>query len=320
MRLTQRAAKTGTLVLVVAGLGGAVLHSLPEPADHVVRPTVERDLDTWSMPLDGYAQPGWSETGYAESLLDQSCLRDVGIDFPVPWATYAGLQADSVADETPERGNDAPALDWSRPLSRAAAADLGYHRPSARGANRDGWRQWAEDPEHNAAFDRADRSAVDRCFERSRRALGTDDDGGAQGASMTAKRLTHLAADEARRDPAVVTAAARWRTCLAPHAPSALPEDPHGMPTGPMRQAFGISGLALPVTKAEIALAEHDLACQQSSGYREALYDAQWSRLLHVTATDAAVLAAARPDQLAVADRVAATIERLAPEAPEGVD
>lgn len=320
MRITQRAAKSGAFVLVLAGLGGAVLHSLPEPADHAARPTVERDLDTWSMPLDGYAQPGWSEVGYAESLLDQSCLRKAGIDFPVPWATLAGLQADSMRTETPERGNDAPALAWSRPLDADAAADLGYHLPSTRGANRDGWRLWAEDPEHNAAFDRADRTAVDRCFRQSRRELGTDDDGEAQGASTTAKRLTHLAADEARREPAVVAAAARWRTCLAPDAPSALPEDPHGMPTGAMRQAFGIDGLALPVSKAEVALAEQDLSCQESSGYREALYDAQWSRLLHVTATDAAVLAAARPDQLAVAERVATTVEQLAPEAPEGVD
>ena len=45
MRTTQRAAKSGVFVLVLAGLGGAVLHSLPEPADHAVRPTVERDLD-----------------------------------------------------------------------------------------------------------------------------------------------------------------------------------------------------------------------------------------------------------------------------------
>ncbi|WP_182045465.1 hypothetical protein [Curtobacterium sp. ME26] len=320
MRITQRAARTGTLVLVVAGLGGAVLHSLPEPADHAVRPTVERDLDTWSMPLDGYAQPGWSEVGYAEALLDEPCLRDLGIDSPVPWATLVGLQADSISDETPVRGNDAPALAWSRPLRAEAAAERGYQRPSARGANRDGWRQRSEDPEWNAAFDRADRDAVDRCFRASRRTLGTDDDGAAQGASTTAKRLTFLAADAARREPAVVAAAGRWRTCLAPVAPGALPEEPSGMPTGAMRQAFGTRGPALPVSDAETAFAEHDVACQESSGYRWALYDAQWSRLLHVTASDAAVLDAVRPDQVAVAERVAATIERLAPPAPEGVD
>ena len=320
MRITQRAVKSGTLVLVVAGLGGAVLHSLPEPADHAVRPTVERDLDTWSMPLDGYAQPGWSEAGYAETLLDQSCLRELDIDFPAPWATLDGLRADSVHDETPVRGNDAPALAWSRPLSAEAAAERGYHPASDRGANRDGWRRWGEDPERNAAFARADPDAVARCFRASRHELGTDDDGAAQEASMTAKRLTFRAADAARREPAVVAAAARWRTCLAPEAPSAPPEDPHGMPTGAMRQAFGTSGRALPVTDAETTLAERDVSCQGSSGYRKALYDAEWSRLLHVTATDAAVLGAAEPDQAEVATRVATTIERLAPEAPDGVD
>ncbi len=320
MRITQRAAKSGALVLVLAGLGGAVLHSLPERADHAVRPTVERDLDTWSMPLDGYAEPGWSETGYAVDLLAEPCLADLGIDHAVPWATLDGLRAESVADETPERGNPSPALAWSRPLTADAAAERGYHPAPQDGANAGGRRDRTEDPERNAAFVAADQAAVDRCFRQSRRELGTDDDGAAQSASMTAKRLTFLAADQARHDPVVVGAAARWRDCLAPDAPSVLPEDPHGMPTGAMRQAFGISGLALPVTEAETTLAEQDVACQQSSGYRKALFDAQWSRLLHVTATDAAVLDAAEPDQVAVAERVAATIERLAPEAPDGVD
>ena len=320
MRITQRAAKSGAFVLVLAGLGGAVLHSLPEPADHAVRPTVGRDLDGWSMPLDGYAEPGWSETGYAVDLLVQPCLADAGIDFPVPWATTAGLRARSVATETAERGNPSPALAWSRPLSADAAAELGYHPASADGANASGLRDWGEAPERAAAFTAADPATVDRCFRAARHELGMEAGPYAQSASVTAKRLTFLAADQARHDPLVVSAAARWRDCLAPDAPSALPEDPHGMPTGAMRQAFGISGLALPVTEAETTLAEQDVACQQSSGYREALYDAQWSRLLQVTATDAAVLDAAEPDQVAVAERVAATIERLAPEAPEGVD
>ncbi len=86
-----------------------------------------------------------------------------------------------------------------------------------------------------------------------------------------------------------------------------------------MRQAFALEARTV-ASDDEIALAEHDVACQTSSGYRAALYDAQWNRLLHVTATDAAVLRSADGDQAALADRVAATIERLAPPAPEGVD
>lgn len=320
MRPTQRAAKTGTLLLVVAGLGAAVLHQLPEPADQTIRPTAERDLDTWSMPLDGYVQPGWSETDFAEALLDQPCLRDLGVDFPVPWATVDGLRAASIADETPERGNTSPALAWSRPLSAEAAADRGYHAPSTAGANEDGWRAWAQDPEHAAAFDDVDQDALHRCFDDARRELGTADrDGADQSASITAKRLTYLAAEDARRTPEVRAAAMRWRQCLALTATQELPDDPHGMPTTAMRQAFALEARTV-ASDDEIALAEHDVACQTSSGYRAALYDAQWNRLLHVTATDAAVLGSADGDQAALADRVAATIERLAPPAPEGVD
>lgn len=318
MRPTQRAAKTGTLLLVVAGLGAAVLHQLPEPADQTIRPTAERDPDTWSMPLDGYAQPGSSEETYAVNLLVQPCLVDQGIDFPMPWATLDGLRAQSVVDETPERGNPSPALAWSRPLSADDAARRGYHAPSTDGANASGIRAWGQDPERNAAYTAADGAEVDRCYRAARRTLGTGN-GAAQSASQTAKRLTYLAAEDARRTPEVRAAATRWRQCLAPAATQELPDDPHGMPTTAMRQAFELEARTV-ASDDEIALAEHDVACQTSSGYRAALYDAQWDRLLHVTATDAAVLWSADGDQAALADRVAATIERLAPPAPEGVD
>ncbi|MGN8050974.1 hypothetical protein ACTJKO_14940 [Curtobacterium sp. 22159] len=318
MHLTVRAAKTGTLVLVVAGLTGAVLHSLPEPADHAVRPTVGRDLDAWTMPLDGYVQPSGSKQDYASALVEQPCLRRIGIDFPPPWATVAGLDAEGDADDGPGRGNPSPALAWSRPLSADAASARGYHPASTEGANRSGWQAWGEDPERNAAFARARQQDVARCAHDAYRTLGTDD--GDQGASALAEHLTWVAADTARRDPGVVAAAGRWRSCLASDAPGALPEDPHGMPTVAMREAFGIGAPTMPVSADERTLAERDVACQTSSGYRRALYDAQWSELLRVTATDAAVLARADGDQAEVGQRLDRWIERLAPDAPDGVD
>jgi hypothetical protein len=321
MQITTRAAKTGTLALVVIGLGAGVLHNLPEPADVTVSPSVERDPTAWTMPLDGWVQPGWSKQGYAEGLVIQPCLRRAGIDFPVPWATIAGLEAASDADDTPERGNPAPALSWTRPLDADRARTRGYHGPSTAGANEGGMRAWGEDPERNAAFHRASQRTVDRCFHQGYRTLGTDDgDGADQSASATAKRLTYLAAMAARDDDPVVSAAARWRTCMRPAAVSDLPAAPSGMPSRSMRNDFGTELAASTVQDAEVAIAERDVACQDSSGYRRALYDAEWGRLLHVTRTDAAVLRAAEPKQLVVDRRLDATIRRLAPEAPTDVD
>lgn len=321
MHITTRVAKTGTLALVVLGLGAAVVHGLPEPADAAVAPSVEQDDPAWAMPLDGWVQPAGDKQEYAEDLVIQPCLRRAGIDFPVPWATSAGLEAASDADDTPERGNPSPALSWTRPLDAELARTRGYHGPSTAGANEDGIRAWGQDPERNAAFDRASQTAVSRCFRAGYRTLGlSDEDGSEQTASIRAKGLTYVAAMAAREDAAVVAAAADWRSCMAPAGVRDLPGTPAGMPSRSIRTDFGTELGSTPVQDAEVAIARRDVACQDSSGYRQALYDAEWSRLLHVTASDAAVLRATEPTQRSVDRRLDAVIRRLAPEAPAGVD
>ncbi|WP_144710557.1 hypothetical protein [Curtobacterium pusillum] len=321
MQITRRVTKAGTLALVVVGLGAGVVHALPERADVAIAPTTERSPGAWAMPLDGYVQPGWDKQDYAEDLVVQPCLRDVGIDFPVPWATIAGLEASSDASETPERGNPAPALSGSVPLGAELARTRGYHGPSTAGANEDGMRAWGQDPARNAAFAAASDTATTRCFRQGYRTLGTDDeDGRAQSASLVAKRLTYLAAVDARTDDTVVRAAAEWHACMAPAGPPDLPATPDRMPSRSMQVEYGTNIRSTPVRDGEIAIAVRDAGCQDSSGYRSALYDAEWSRLLHVTASDAAVLRAATADQPAVDRRLDETIRRLAPKAPADVD
>ncbi|MDM7884349.1 hypothetical protein QUG92_04470 [Curtobacterium sp. RHCKG23] len=319
MRITQRAAKTGTLVLVVAGLGGAVLHSLPEPADHAVRPTADRDLDTWSMPLDGYVGPAVDTMSYAEELVAAPCLERLGIDGAPPWATVSGLRALSEADDSGVRGNVAPALATTKPLLPALVERRGYHAISTIGANVQARRAWANSPDRTAAIAAAPEGAVEACWRHARQALGTNERGVEQSTAV-AERLTALAAADARQDPSVIATTGGWHRCMSTAGLVDLPETPSDLPSQSMLMDYGLNFREGTITDAETALAEHDVACQESSGYRRALYDAQWSRLLHVTASDAAVLDAVRPDQVAVAERVAATIERLAPPAPEGVD
>jgi len=321
MQITSRIAKTGTLALVVVGLAAGVVHALPERADVAVAPTTERSPEAWTMPLDGYVQPAGAKQDYASNLVDQPCLRAIGIDFPVPWATVAGLEASSDESETPERGNTSPALAWSRPLDADLARTRGYHGPSTAGANTDGMRAWGQNPKRNAAFAKASQTAVARCFNASYRTLGlTDPTGAGQAASAVAKRLTYLAAIDARTDGTVVRAAAQWHACMAPARVRDLPTAPDQMPSPSIRMDYGTNIRSTPVQDGEVAIAERDVACQESSGYREALYDAEWNRLLHVTKSDADVLRTAKADQLAVDRRLDETIRRLAPKAPADVD
>lgn len=323
MRITTRVAKTGTLVLVAAGLGGAVLHGLPEPADHAVEPTTTKDVASWAMPLDGWVAPGGHEQDYVEMLVELPCLRAAGLDVPaLPWATVDGLHAADDAMDSTARANPSPALATTRPLTAEQAESRGYHGPSTAGANRDGWERWAYAPGFNDAFAALPAGASERCLERTRRSLGTG--GGGQEASETAQRLTFLASVAARQDPAVARAATAWRTCMAASGLTDLPSGPEGMPTESMRvlkvDGDQVSPLSDEVGAAEVAVAERDVRCQRSSGYRQALYDAEWSRLLHVTARDAAVLAATEPDQATLAARLDRVVERLAPDAPTDVD
>ncbi|PYY35525.1 hypothetical protein [Curtobacterium sp. MCBD17_030] len=323
MRITERAAKTGTLVLVVAGLGGAVLHGLPEPVDHAVRPTTTKDVAAWTMPLDGYVL-AWGPASYAENLVEQPCLRAAGIDDPPPWATITGLRAEDAAQETAARGNTSPSLAETRPLTADEASARGYRGPSLAGANNEGFRRWGSSTERNAVFDALPPGTSERCIREARSTLGTGDDGSKDAAAQVAKRLTYLAAVAARSDPSVVAAAADWRSCLADAAvgpvAGGLPADPSGLPTASMPAVDRVTDLDdEDVPRAEVRLAEQDVACQESTGYRQALYDAEWRRLLRVTASDAAVLAEGSRDQATVDRRVEETIRRLAPKAPAGV-
>jgi hypothetical protein len=323
MRTTTRVAKTATLVLVVVGLVGAVLHGLPEPVDHAVRPTTTKDVEAWTMPLDGYVL-AWGPASYAETLVEQPCLRAAGIDDPPPWATIAGLRAEDAANETAARGNPAPALAETRPLTAEEASRRGYRGPSLAGANTEGFRHWGSSAERNAAFDALPAGTAARCIREARATLGTEDDGADQAAALVAQRLTYLAAVQARSDAAVVAAAAAWRSCVADASVGpvvgGLPEDPSGLPTESMRAVDWVTDLDdEDVPRAEVRLAEQDVACQESTGYREALYDAEWRRLLRVTASDASVLAAGSRDQASVDRRVEAAIRQRAPEAPAAV-
>jgi hypothetical protein len=101
----------------------------------------------------------------------------------------------------------------------------------------------------------------------------------------------------AKNDPAVREAAERWVQCMQPLGFSDLPDGPNadggGTPTPSMMEAYtGVpynatfDGAAPEQTaqqKAEeIRIATFDAECQESTGYAQALYDAEWDRQVSV--------------------------------------
>lgn len=92
----------------------------------------------------------------------------------------------------------------------------------------------------------------------------------------------------AKRDPDVLEAAGRWVQCMRPLGFTDLPDSPNsdsgGTPTASMAEAYGevadgVSNVQSPEQEAEeIRIATFDAECQESSGYAQALYDAEWER------------------------------------------
>ncbi|WP_194949386.1 hypothetical protein [Actinomyces trachealis] len=81
----------------------------------------------------------------------------------------------------------------------------------------------------------------------------------------------------------VEQAVGKWRECMAPLGVSDLPDSPEDMPSDSLAQKFGldaadpVNGIeSTSVSGEEIKTAIHDARCQQSSGYRQAYYQAEW--------------------------------------------
>ncbi|WIB65800.1 hypothetical protein [Curtobacterium sp. MCBD17_040] len=310
---SQSAAKAVTLVVVVAGLASAVVHSATATAaDQAIASTVQPDVNAWSMPLDAYVAPASDLEDQAEDLLIGRCLQQNGLtDWTVPHRTVGGLQALADATDTAANANPSPALATTKPLDAATAARRGYSGPSTAGAGAAAWKAWAFSPVRNTELSTLPAGTFDRCLAAARSTLGEPLDGQVMAASELAQRLTYLAALDARKDPSVLAASRRWNSCMASTKVRDLPASPDGMPTASMRATDGVRTGAATPTAAEKKIAERDVACQQSSGYRDALYTTEWSRLQHVTTADAQTLAHGSTDNPSLRHRLVATIESV---------
>ena len=227
----------------------------------------QRNRELWVLPLDEYSEADGRIDNYAEQLLVRPCLAAAGYEWPVPWQ--------DVSDPLPETLSTS----GRRLFDERIAREWGYRNASRDSAS---VRAWAAFQSQTSALNRdaGFNTAMSACMTtvREDRPLLLDEQHFAHG-------LVVRSAQEAASAPDVVAAAARWHECMLPLGIPSLPDSPQEMPTQQLTDLFGLpQGIdqtsadeGSKPTAEEVAVAVADATCMESSGYSEALYDAEWA-------------------------------------------
>lgn len=301
MSSREQLAKRITAVSVGVVVAGVIAVGIPANAAYTLPNPPEQDRAEWLMPLDAYIGPSTTRLTYAEELLIEPCLQAAGFEgVEVPWRDVDA--ATNALESQPVRAFD---------LTDARAR--GYHVAPTDDPGATAWRTYSTTVFADPVFDARMRCGDQVLTEHPE--LAQDDL-----TSSIAIRLGDAAFSEARRDDRVLDTADEWRSCLidadvfetGPFATEALaetlPRSPAGMPTIDMAAEFGSDDPSSPISSDEIRLATADAACRESSGYLEALYQAEWQRQLTVPHDYGEVLAQVDVEGIAAATR---TVERV---------
>jgi hypothetical protein len=264
-------ALTGALTLLLSACSSSV------PESELELP--EKNISEWVTPLDQYV-PGHSElANYAEQLLIGKCMTARGLSWDVPWR-------DIHADNGPSWN----AID-RRLFNADLASEYGYHNGPSGDSSLQAWQQFAAEKQRLNAVD--DKGVTD-CVPVAREELPLL----STSASQKALMLVQNAFDDAKNSGEVRTAAEKWRDCMEPEGVADLPDTPADMPSKSLTKRFKLDfGDRLgtsEVTTAEIAIATADAKCQDSSGYAEALYEAEWKKSASLVRENADELVRAR--------------------------
>lgn len=296
----ERIARWLTASSAVGAVATVAVVGLPARATERLTDLPERDTSAWTMPLDAYLPIGTIQDNYAENLLNARCLAASGFEWPVPWRDAAA--ADNALGDTTVL----------RPLTAGVAASQGYHVANDVDEGKSDWLVFAfPDTQPNAEL----QAALDTCIiaGRAKHPLLS---GRAMQAADVAVKLANEAYRGAVGDSAVRDTVAAWRSCMAP---AGVPDltSPERMPTTTMVQEFSTGIPTTRPSEREASIASLDLACQDSSGYRDALYRAEWDRQAEQRPADAALLRSAGDTIERRADAVRSLLAELTPPRPD---
>jgi hypothetical protein len=290
----QRRAKRVTLAAVVAVVAGVVAYGIPAHAAYALPDLPAKDVDAWTMPLDRYVPVGETSSAYALVLVAQQCMVEAGYDdHVVPWRDVA---AGDRAGELSTNGSLR-----LRAFDLATAETRGYHAASVIDAGAAAWSEFSAQPWTTGRSDQ-----FDTCVRRARATVPSMDDHHDRTQSLV--RLNNAAFEGARDDPTVTATWDDWRGCMQDSRVGDVASDPSGMPTLEMVDRFETLDSSTSPTDDEIEIATADARCRESSGYRDALYEAEWQRQLTVPHDDGELLSGIDTAALA-ADN--ATIQRV---------
>lgn len=295
----ERIARWLTASSAVGAVATVAVVGLPARATERLTDLPERDTSAWTMPLDAYLPIGTIQDNYAENLLNARCLAASGFEWPVPWRDAAA--ADNALGEATV----------ARPLTPDVAASRGYHVANEIDEGRSDWVAFAFlDEQPNAAL----QAALDACIVAGREEHPLLS-GQAMQAADVAVKLANAAYRGAVGDSAVRDTVGAWRACMAP---ADIPDltSPDRMPTTTMFQEFRTGIPTAHPSEREASIASLDLACQDSSGYRDALYRAEWERQAVQRPADAALFRNAGDAIERRADAVRSLLAELTPPRP----
>ena len=258
-----------TLLVSLSGCAIGKAISTPLPA---------KNIERWVNPLDSYVPMKSVASDYAEVLLNAKCMTAAGYDWQVPWRDLKG-----------DNGPSWNSVD-RRLFNVSLASKYGYHDgPPERSSTNPEWEAFA-----HKKISPAEDAALTRCIEHDRKRLPTLD-----GATANlAMGYIGAAIDNAIQDGGVLTAMKKWKACMTPVGIVDLPDSPLRMPTESIRTRFGIdlseSASTGTASAEEITIAVADAACQDSSGFSKAFYNAEWDASVVLYKENADALAVAR--------------------------
>lgn len=217
---------------------------------------------TWAMPLDAYMVD--PQLDYAVDVLVEPCMQDRGFAYRRP-----AVDVTERSETVTVSGRNLFNVDVAREWGYSGAPDPNDEVLRAASTEALGWSQEQQDQ-------------YDSCLEEARAVFP------AQSINNDVAGLSLSSWSGANREPEVLDAAARWVTCMRPLGFTDLPESPNsesgGTPTLSMSEAYGevadgVSNVQTAEQRAEeIRIATFDAECQESSGYAQALYEAEWVR------------------------------------------
>lgn len=221
---------------------------------------IKKDQKHWALPTDAYAGTTNGLYVAVKETVVQDCMTKKGLSYEVyPY---------SAASEKSQVGTGSGHMLFNEEI----AAKYGYSLPPEdsiqprldierkQDQNPSSWKQ-----ARDACFAEADKADIIKKL---------DTQGG-----LSTSVVSNV------NPPGLDTAAAKWRSCMAPLGLADLEKAPGGYPSSSFAQQIGATvneedykdPSQHPVTDYELKVAVQDAKCRTSSGYDTILYNAQWS-------------------------------------------